>query len=323
MPKAGRSAADRTPTFRSIVAAWLPTVASALALVVPVAATGQQRSHGPGVLTLSASTRALALGDAFALGDRDSDGIFYNPATLENAQGLSLGVQRYASAGVLATFSGAFEWLSGGVGIGVRMLQYGASTTDPEALSTDEAALGLDGPVGASEMVAAAGYAREIGGIRLGLAGKVIEQRLGDGRDETGAVDVGAAAGLGPVTIGLAAQNLGPGLQLGGGDLALQNRITLGASTPRRPTGPLDIGAAATVSRLGSGDLLAGGGLEVAWWPIVGRTFVGRVGVQWREEGTADPVTFGAAFYGDDFFVEYAYQGFERDGAHRIGIGWR
>jgi hypothetical protein len=66
-------------------------------------------------------------------------------------------------------------------------------------------------------------------------------------------------------------------------------------------------------------------GLEVGYWPVNGRTFVGRVGYRYRSDDfTACPLTFGAAFLGDNISLEYAYQGFDDgDPSHRFSVGWR
>jgi hypothetical protein len=73
------------------------------------------------------------------------------------------------------------------------------------------------------------------------------------------------------------------------------------------------------------GDLEPSLGLEVGYWPINGRTFVGRIGYRHRSgEYEAVPVTFGGAFYGDNIVLEYALQPFDSgDPSHRFFMGWR
>jgi hypothetical protein len=65
----------------------------------------------------------------------------------------------------------------------------------------------------------------------------------------------------------------------------------------------------------------------VGYWPVRGRTFVGRLGAQVVPEGSdASPFTFGFAFWGDDLVVEWAFQPFDgapESGTHRFSIGWR
>ena len=79
------------------------------------------------------------------------------------------------------------------------------------------------------------------------------------------------------------------------------------------------------VTRETNGTVTPGGGIDVSWWPVQGRRFVGRVGV--RRVPDDDPLrmwTLGAAFEGDEIVLEYAYQDSEDEGAlHRLGVRWR
>ena len=293
-------------------------------LLIPLPAWAQQNSHPPLLLQLPASTRALGLGNAFVIGSDDPTALFYNPALISPAEGISGGVQRYGSAGTLLTLAGAaeWEWATGGVALGVQALSYGVPSEDPDQLTT-EAALLRAGPVGASEMVASVGYARSAGDFELGIAAKWIEQRIGARRDATAAVDLGAMTEVRRVNLGLALQNLGPALEMGGAERELPLSATLGATLPSRPVGSLDVGASAAVTAIRGGEVAAGGGVEVAYWPIQGRTFVGRIGLRHTEDDGARPLTLGAAFWGDNLAIEYAYQGFETGSTHRIGVAWR
>jgi len=294
-------------------------------------ANAQSRDRGPIVLALPGSTRALALGNSFVLDSQDPDAIFYQPGLLNRAQGLSGSVQRYGTSSTLATFSAGRSWLSGGVVLGFQHLSYGA---DPPGWLLGNGLLGLpadvgslreNGRVGVSELVVSAGYGRTIKGIQVGLVGKLIEERLGSGKSATGAIDLGAAASPGPVTVGLAVQNLGPAMTFEGEDIPLPLRFALGASTDRKPVGPLDLSASSAVSYRVDGDVIPSVGLEVAYWPVTGRTFVGRLG--YRRLPTAQsgsPVTFGGAFIGDDIILDYAYEGFDSGSpSHRFSLGWR
>ena len=99
----------------------------------------------------------------------------------------------------------------------------------------------------------------------------------------------------------------------------------LGAGTQgRRPVGPLDIGGAVQVARAGGGEIVPGGGVEIAYWPIVRRVFIVRIGAARVVEGDGLPVTFGAGFEGDRIRVDYSYSEHEpMVGAHRVGISIR
>ena len=67
-------------------------------------------------------------------------------------------------------------------------------------------------------------------------------------------------------------------------------------------------------------------GLEISYWPIRGRTFVARAGVQRTPNyEDASPFTFGLAYWGDNLVLEWSFQGMEESGlrTHRLGVSWR
>ncbi|MGI9625635.1 MAG: hypothetical protein ACR2QM_02260 [Longimicrobiales bacterium] len=281
-------------------------------------------SNGPLLLEIPNSTRALALGNAYA--GSDSDAIFYHPALLSGS-GAGADFQHFGSGGTHLSLSAGTEWFGGQIGFGVSALDYGAAGESTDALLRDLGSLGVEGPVGASEYALSVGYKMEVAGpIEAGVVAKVVGQRLGGLSGSTAAVDLGVSMDTGPVTLALSAQNLGPEIEVGDTSppLALAKRVTLGAASDRRPVGPFDIGAAAQITRDGAGDLLPGGGIEVAWWPVVGRTFIARVGARRIVEGVGSAVTFGGGFTGDRIRLDYAFQGFDAiDGAHRFGVAFR
>jgi hypothetical protein len=291
----------------------------------------QNRDRGPLILELPASTRALGMANSYALGAPDSDLVFYHPGLLSRAQGLSGSVQRYSSHSTLAAVSAGRSWLSGGVAIGIQVLTYGAAGSEPTegkdlmALPSDVGSLRENGEKGVSEFVASAGYGQTVKGVRMGLVGKLVQQRFGSIQGSTGALDMGIMASPGPVTLGLSAQNIGSGLTMGEEHISLPTRFTLGASTDRTAVGPLDLSASSAVSYRLDGHVVPSAGVEVAYWPVTGRTFVGRFGYRYLpDEQSGWPLTFGGGFYGDAIVLEYAYEGFDSgQGAHRVSLGWR
>jgi len=300
-----------------------------LGAAVPLGA--QTRDRGPIVLELPASTRALGLGNSFALGFGDSDALFYQPGLLDRVQGLAASIQCYSSHATLASLSAGREWYGGGVGLGVQLLTYQAGSPtgsgDVELLSLpeNEGSLRAPGEESVSELVISAGYGRRVMGLRVGVVGKLLEQRYGALSATTAAADLGIAATPGPLTVGLAVQNLGPDLPSRGTDLPLATRFALGASTRSAPVGPLDLSLSSAVTYRLDGDVIPSLGLEVGYWPISGRTFVARLGYRHLPgESSSSPFNFGGAFFGDDLILEYAFQGFESGNpSHRFSIGWR
>lgn len=311
---------------------------SALFLLFPFSSvTAQDRDRGPIVLELPASTRALALGDAFQLASRDADVVFYHPGRLGRAQGISASYQRFYTKGTLASFSAGTSWFGGGVAVGLQQLSYEEdydqegsqfsldSTQPPYGSPYDEGLLREEGGLGVSETVLSMGYGKTIMGLEAGIVGKLVERRKGSGKAGTAAVDLGVSTDSGPFTMAFSVQNLGPAMTLGGQEIDLPTRFILGASSESAQVGPLDVALTAALNYRLDADVVPGIGLEVGYWPVNGRTFVGRVGYRYRsDEFTAIPVTFGGAFYGDDLVLEYAFQGFdEGDPSHRFSIGWR
>ncbi|HUH12660.1 MAG TPA: hypothetical protein VMK65_06100, partial [Longimicrobiales bacterium] len=151
--------------------------------------------------------------------------------------------------------------------------------------------------------------------------GRVLERRTGGGAGDLGAgFDLAVAHRVaGPLWLGVAGQALGAGA-LSGEAAPLRTGLRVSAATRSVPLGPLDVAGAATAGLREGGEVEGGAGLEVAWWPLVGRTFFVRAGARVPEGGDLSP-TLGAAFRGDAIGVEYAWD--EATGAHRVGLGWR
>ncbi len=293
-------------------------------MLVAVPCVAQSDGNAPLLLELPASTRALGLGGAYVLSTAESDAVFNNPGALVNAEGAVLGVQRYGSASTLGSFSAVTEWAGGNLAFGVQALSFGAVVPWLDGIPDDANELLVDAPVGASELVGSVGYGRQLLGFRIGVVGKAIEQRVGPGRDATGAADIGIVRRLLGISFGASAQNVGPGLSIGDIARPLPTRITVGASTSSKPIGPLDLLISTAVSRRRDGEIIPSGGFEIAWWPIIGRTFFGRVGVRRVPGDGASPITFGLGFSSDIISIEYAFEEFDAPGAsHRLGLSWR
>lgn len=288
---------------------------------VPEPALGQTPAVSPAVLTAPASTRAMALGGAYMMNAGHADALFHHPALLTGASGFGLEWQTWGGEGSATAASAAMAWLGGGVGIGLQTLQGGMPTRFVPARQDP---LFTHGPVAVSERVATVGYARTFFGVQVGASGKLVEERLDGAKSSAVLVDVGVARSVGPITVGLTVKDIGndPFETDGNGG---PSRIVLGAGAYGKELGPLDVGFTGAVS-YASEETLVGGGLEFGYWPINGRTFVARVGLQAAPDGSAaDPVTLGFAFWGDDLVLEWAYQGFGDldDGTHRFGVRWR
>ena len=129
---------------------------------------------------------------------------------------------------------------------------------------------------------------------------------------------------VGPVIVAVTVHDLGDKPLLGTG--AGPSRVVIGAGNYGHQVGIFDIGYAARVG-LDDDAVTYGGGVEVGYWPIQGRTFVARVGFQEVPDGSdASPITTGFAFWGDNITVEWAFRPFrgaDLGGTHRFGVRWR
>ena len=321
------SSADSTPVCRSYPAPVSPVVLLAL-LIVGVAAPppselgAQAPERAPVVLGLGSGARALGLGGAFQPDAGDADAVFVNPALAAQAGGFALGWQRFDAESTMFSLSTASDWYGGGVFGGVQVLDWTGAAPGQYPGGVDPL-LGEGGP-GGSEMALTVGYGRSLFGLRAGVGAKYLVQRVGASNAATVALDLGLARQLGPGWLHLTGRNLGAPTTWGDTDVDLPTEVALGWGAYGQPIGPLDLGAAVEVSRRADGELLAGGGLEFGYWPVRGRTFVGRIGLRRVPEGEAAPVSFGGSYWGDALVIDYGFHPVDgTDGIHRITLGWR
>lgn len=300
-------------------------VAAAL-LLVPAALSAQLEGTLPRTTTLAASTRALALGDSYAMSSGHADALFYHPALLTNASGFGGTLQRWNAAGSFATFSAAFDFLGGSWGLGVRSLQYGVPDGDALVSPVGQDHLFVPGGDPVSERAVTLGYARDvIAGVSAGVTMDLVDARIDASQHNVMLFDVGLGTEVGPLTLGLTAHDIGekPFVDYG----ARPSRVVLGAGTYGRPTGPFDLGLATNIGLDAADELTWGAGVELGYWPIQGRTFVARLGVQDVPDGSdASPVTMGFAFWADDLTLEWGFRPFsgaDEGGTHSVGVRWR
>lgn len=288
-------------------------------------ANGADPVPGPLILELSSSTRAMGLGGAFWAGT-GANAVFHHPARIA---GEGFGGFRTTIGGATHLgLSGSRAWFGGSIAAGISFLEYGTSAESPLALPREVSALIGGGHMSASEYVAALGFADEVFSVDVGVAAKLVGQRLGGLGGNTVAVDLGVARSIGRVITALTVQNLGRGLKLGRQEVPLARRVVVGAGTAgRAPVGPLDLGGAVQIAREGDGEIVPGGGLEVAWWPVQRRVFIVRIGAVRVGDEHSSPLTFGFGFEGDRIRIDYAHREYRHDdlgaSSHSIGIAFR
>lgn len=297
-----------------------------VALSVPGALSAQFEGALPKTTTLAASTRAMALGDSYAMSSGHSDAVFYHPALLTGSSGFGGTMQRWNAPGSFTSFSAAFDLFGGSWALGGRSLQYGVPDGSTLVAPTGQDHLFVPGGDPVSERTVTLAYARDIvAGISAGLAVDLLDARINRAQHNVSLVDLSLAREVGPVSVGLTAHDIGekPFVDYG----ARPSRIVLGAGAYGRQVGILDVGFATNLGLDAADELTYGAGVEVGYWPIQGRTFVARLGVQDTPEGSeASPVTMGLAFWADDLTVEWAFRPFsgaDEGGTHSVGLRWR
>ena len=294
-----------------------------LTAVTATAVCAQERDYAPILLSLPSNTRALAMGGAFPIGSSDAAAVFYN-AAMSAVAGVTLDIQRYGDEATTVSLAGGMEWWGGRIGLALQAAQYGVSAASIED-DFGESALADGGAETVGEQVATVSYVRRIKGLRLGVAGKVIAQRALDESALTGAVDLSTGITIRRVNLGLAVQNIGPRYDFLDIDLSPPLRMTLGAALSQGiPLGPLDLMAAAALSREADGTVVPGAGVEFGYWPISGRTFFARAGLRDPADDEVSPWTVGAGFNGDRITLDWAFSQFDDAGStHRITVRWR
>ena len=272
------------------------------------------RRTGPAALAFATGVRTMGLGGAFPFADGSDAAILHHPALVEGS-GFGVAYHRLGDGGNLVATTASAPWFGGAAGLAATFVDSG---------ERDRGASGEAKRRASSSFAVAAGFAGEALGIRIGGAAKLVGRDDGTSRSRTAAVDFGAGLEAGPATIALTVQNVGPALPGEGETAALATRVVLGAGVGRRPVGPLDIGGAVRLARDGDGEIVPGGGVEIAWWPIVRRVFIVRFGAVRVLEEHASPFTFGAGFAGDRIRLDYAYQDAGREGGrHAMGLAFR
>lgn len=285
-------------------------------------AAAQEREHAPLLPTLPANTRALSMGNAFVIGSTDPMAIFYNPA-MSNAAGVSLDIQRYAGEGSTVSAAAGTDWWNGRVAIGVQAAGYSVSPSELFG-GVHESDLVDAGLQDVSEYLVAVSYGRSLFGVRAALTGKLFDQRAAGDHVTTPALDVSAGIDVADFAVGLSVQNVGIKYDFLGLDITHPLRITLGAAFDgSAPLGPFDIMAAAAVSREADGTIVPGAGVEIGYWPIVGRTFFARFGLRDSDDPDAAPWTLGAGFAGDRINLDWALADFDGGTAHRFTLRFR
>lgn len=299
-------------------------VAALAASLIPVRGRAQSGTGTAVLLELPASTRALALGNAFVAAGTDEAAIFYNPAQLavipKTSAGLS--VQQWFLSSTLAAAAAATRLGGGTIAVGLQVVDYGSTE---QVIGDPGAGGGQTGAtVSAGDYAASIAYALAVHGVRLGATGKYISQRLVDRSGGTAAIDVGAAFDLMGITFGASLQNVGGDINIAADRWVLPRMVRVGTAVPIRGVGPVDLLGTFEVEHTRDGKTQPLGGVEMAYHATSDVTLLGRVGALARpKDADISPVSFGGGLRARHLALDYAYEGSDVLGAtHRVGVRW-
>lgn len=310
----------------------LPVLAVA-AWTLPVAAPAQTagESRAAIFLTLPASARALALGDAYGAIANDEAALFYNPAQLARVHSLMAGgsLQRYIAETTLGAFSIAAPFAHGTIAAGVQILDYGsADEYVPADGSGGQLGTPTGGTVSAEDLALSVGYGAAFGerhAFRVGMALKYARQHVANYSGGAAAADVGAAYSFrSGWELAGALQQLGSSLTLASVTAPLPWTWRIDAASPVLQTGHYTLRGMAE-ARQWNGGLATGVLAAEGTWRggPAGVVLAARAGYALKGSGDdRSPLTLGGGVTLGRFSVDYAYEGFDLLGGatHRVGI---
>lgn len=204
--KAAGKATESTEATKAIAFALVALVA-----FVASSAAGSFSSSGVGTTTagflkLGAGARAVAMGEAYSAVADDATALYWNPAALTRIEKRSATFMHAAYLDSSFFDYGAYGQnlgKKGSFGIGVQYFSAG-KITETDLTGTET------GSFTPSDLAVSLGYAREVGGFSLGLAGKFVRSKI-LASAQTGAADFGVLSPLYKkrLRLAFAAQNLG------------------------------------------------------------------------------------------------------------------
>ncbi len=317
-----------------------PTMACGLAAGPAVLGAQSGKLYAPVVLILPTGPRTLAMGNV-GVASRDDEVLFFNPAQLAVARGMSVSAERYSPHAGGATLSSVTRIASGGVAVGMRMVDYQAPSV---SFPADRATMLHAGSQNGTSLEATAGLAQVFKGTRFGVAAKYAEDHVSVVRVHSAAFDVGASRDfMRYFTAGLSLQNVGSAQSVSCVDTRVADscvppqqamnapspgpqaqiypplRSTAGVAASR-PVGPVDIVVTAAVSMLRTERVFPAAGGELAYSWLDGYSIALRAGVRRTMPGE-EPATAGIGFTMDRLSIDYAIEALSgQRAAQRFGL---
>lgn len=302
-----------------------------VAIAGPRLSAAQESVEGPLVLRLPASPRLLGMANAGAASN-DADVLFYNPSMLLSARGMTASMQSYGSRATAGSIANVATTGSTTVAVGTRLLRWESDGRSYGDVLRHGATHLSDIPTGDDRVEAASsevtlGLARTVKKLRLGLAVKYAEDRLGSRAAGFVAFDLGFSHQVGSTVLSVIAQNLGAGPRMDDVRAASPRRIGVGwggGPTPRWEHWDLGMQTEITVE----GDdwfVRPAGGVELGYVPVDGVSFLIRSGLRMPRERDESLVTAGMGITLDRLSIDYAMEPIRggRPVSHRIGVRFK
>jgi hypothetical protein len=297
---------------------------SCLTIATAAAAQSSAPAAGPLILLLPTSTRATGLGNAWVAG-RDDYSVFYNPAQINQTNGIGASFTRYGYNGTFGAFSGGATVGPVTFGWGVDLVEYKARNGTSYPFATTE--LTTDAGIRDALSVAATAGANFVyKGFRIGVGTTYAEDRVAAGVGAASAAlhetfllgNAGVSHPLWQGTAALAVENIG--------DRDKQRHVpTQTALGWNRSTGVGEFDLTwATQLSVRDKWLGAAGGAELGYGWIEGWSASFRAGAHRPEVPGQRPVTIGGGLNADRLTFDYALEFFEGNRyAHHITVRWR
>lgn len=285
--------------------------------------------YSPVVLLVPAGARSLATGNVGVAG-RDDDVLFFNPSQLAIARGFSASGERYSPTASGGSLSSVTRFNNGGIGVGVRLVDYRLRTG---LFPADRGSMLDGGGAPATSVEASVGLAQVYKGVRGGIAAKYVEDDADGIRVSRAAFDVGLSKDMMRFyTVGLAVQNLAAdvtvpcsvarcpaGVSGGTTSVLPPLRTTLGVAGARG-VGEFDVAGTAAVSLLRTAFVVPAGGAEIGYSWLDGYSVALRAGARRPLPGER-ALTAGAGLTMDRLSIDYALETLSGSRmGHRVGL---
>lgn len=178
-----------------------------IAMLLP-ACGGYAASSGAQFLNIDVSARAVGMGSAYTAAADGAGSIGYNPAGLLGGAGVEAALSHTRWLMESSHDFAAVAFPLKGLRAGVGYSRFAAGE-----MTARDASGAIAGSFSNTDQSVSLNLAGRVKGFGLGAGVKYITSSLGGENADTFAADLGVTAGFGPVTLGLAARNIGPGLK--------------------------------------------------------------------------------------------------------------